>query len=90
MSIYSSNIIPKPYSPFVITNEVLETIPIILDPVTGLNVAKNSFRIEEVRESLAAAYENLNSFKLSFDKKDLPSSKNVVFDLLLKCNSDTK
>jgi hypothetical protein len=61
-----------------------------LDPVTGLNVAKNSFRIEEVRESFAAAYDMLNNFKLSFDKKDLPSSTNVVFDLLLKCNSDTK
>ena len=62
----------------------------ILDPITGLNVAKSSFRIEEVRESLAAAYEILNNYKILFDKKDLPSSTNLAFDLLLKCNSDAK
>lgn len=78
------------FSPFVIANEVLENIPVILDPVTGLNVAKNSFRIEEVRESLAAAYDILNNHKLLFDKKDLPNSTNVVFDLLLRSNSDGK
>jgi len=61
-----------------------------LDPVTGLNVAKNSFRIEEVRESFAAAYDILNNLKILFDKKDLPNSSNVVYELLLKCNPECK
>jgi hypothetical protein len=58
-----------------------------LDPLTGLNVAKNSFRIEEVRESFSNAYDFLNTKKISFDKKDLPSFCNVIFDLMF---SNTK
>jgi hypothetical protein len=49
-----------------------------------LNVAKNSFRIEEVRESLSAAYDFLNDIKLLFDKKDLPNSTNVILELMQK------
>ncbi len=58
----------------------------IIDPVTRLNVAKNSFRIEEVRESLSNAYDILNKNKIIFDKKDLPNSTNIIFDLLLNHN----
>jgi len=53
-----------------------------LDPLTGLNVAKNSFRLEEVRESFSKAYDFLSMKKISFDKKDLPAFCNVIFDLM--------
>jgi len=70
------------FRPFVFSNDYLETIPVILDPLTGLNVAKNSFRIEEVRESFSKAYDYLSMKKISFDKKDLPTFCNVIFDLI--------
>lgn len=66
------------------TSEYLETIPVIIDPNTGKNVAKNSFRIEEVRDAFSYAYDHLNNSKLLYDKKDLSSSTNLVIDLL--CN----
>ncbi len=77
-------------SPFNFTNDYLETIPVIIDPVTGLNVAKNSFRIEEVRESFSQAYDFLNKYKILFDKKDLPNTTNVMLDLMFKCNGSCK
>lgn len=64
------------------SNDYLDNIPVILDPLTGLNVAKNSFRIEEVREAFSLAYDFLNMKKLSFDKKDLSPNCNVIFDLI--------
>ena len=70
------------FSPFVFSNDYLETIPVILDPLTRLNVAKNSFRIEEVREAFSTAYDFLNMKKISCDKKDLPQFCNVIFDLM--------
>ncbi len=81
MSIRLSKIINN-FSPFVFTNDFLETFPVIIDPVTGLNVAKNSFRIEEVKEALSNAYDHINKHKILFDKKDLANSTNVVLNLL--------
>lgn len=66
------------------SNEFLENRPVIIDPVTGLNVAKNSFRIEEVRESFSQAYDYFNNNKILFDKKDLSMTTNVIMELMLK------
>jgi hypothetical protein len=68
----------------------LDNIPFIIDPVTGLNVAKNSFRIDEVRDSFSIAYDYLNQCKILFDKKDLPNTTNVVLELMFKCNANCK
>lgn len=44
------------YSPFVFLNEVVEQTPLILDPITYLNVGKSSFRIEEIKCSFIKAF----------------------------------
>jgi hypothetical protein len=37
-------------SPFIMRNEILDQIPLILDPITYLNLAKSSYRIEDVQQ----------------------------------------
>jgi hypothetical protein len=53
-----------------------------------LNVAKNSFRIEEVREAFSKAYDSLNRAKLLHDKKDLTNNSNVILDILFYKDKD--
>jgi hypothetical protein len=38
------------------SNELLEQVPVILDPITYLNAGKNNFRIEEVKNCFQMAF----------------------------------
>lgn len=53
-----------------------------MDPVTGLNISKNSYRIEEVKDTFSYAYDYLNKMKLLFDKNDLILKTNLISNLL--------
>lgn len=68
--------------PFVNPGYYFDSIPCIIDPITGLNVAKSSFRIEEVRESFSQMYDFFSGLKLLHDKKDIHSD-NLVIDCIL-------
>ena len=47
------------------TNEYLDG-PIIIDPITRKNVAKNSFRIDDVKDALGQAFDFLQNIKIQF------------------------
>lgn len=49
------------------TNEYLEG-PIVIDPITRKNVAKNSFRIEDVKEAFGSAFDQIQNLKIQYDK----------------------
>jgi len=66
-----------------VSNETYDSFPIILDPTNcNHNVAKQSFRIEEVKMLFSNAHDYLTKLKMSFDKKELNQASNSVFDLL--------
>jgi len=65
----------------VLINEIIDYLPVILDPLTRKNVAKSSFRIEDVKESFTVAHTYLNEQKLKFDKNDLKHSNNLIFEM---------
>ena len=66
-----------------VSNETYENFPIILDPTNNNhNVAKQSFRIEEVKNLFACAHDYLTKLKMSFDKKESNIDSNAVDDLL--------
>ena len=57
----------------------------IADPIRQYhNVAKQSFRIEEVKNYFAFAFDYLMNSKLLYDKNELGNSSNIIFGLLLK------
>ena len=65
-------------------NDRLESYPIIHDPLNYLNVAKNSYRINEVKEFFANAYDILQKNKS--EKNDCPfafceESNNLIYEL---------
>jgi hypothetical protein len=64
-------------------NEIYEACPIIIDPISGHNASKSSFRIIEVKESLARASNYLNEYKIRYDKYASDNNKNIIYDLLL-------
>ena len=68
------------------TNDYLEG-PIIIDPTTRKNVAKNSFRIEEVKETLGIGFDYIQDQKIKYDKRSIKSSINFIIDLYYKATS---
>jgi len=67
-----------------VSNETYDSFPIILDPTnSNHNVAKQSFRIEEVKNLFSNAHDYVSMLKMSFDKKEMNNDSNVVYDLLL-------
>lgn len=68
------------------TNEIYDSSPIILDPLSYLNASKSSYRIDEVRECFAEALSRLTKLKLKYDKIDNNSNSNIIYDLLLDKN----
>ena len=70
------------FSPVLISPEYLES-PLILDPVSRKNVAKTSFRIEDVKECLGWAFDFLQEQKISYDKNfSMARTLNLVYELL--------
>jgi hypothetical protein len=66
------------------TNEYLDG-PIVIDPITRKNVAKNSFRIDDVKDALGQAFDFLQNIKIQFDKGSSKfNEKNFILDLNLK------
>lgn len=66
------------------TNEYLDG-PIIIDPITRKNVAKNSFRIDDVKDTFGQAFDFLQNIKIQFDKGSSKfNEKNFITDLNLK------
>lgn len=68
------------------TNEYLDA-PIIIDPTTRKNVAKNSFRIEEVKECLGVGFDYIQNQKIEYDKRSTKSSMNLIIELFYKATS---
>ncbi len=68
------------------TNDYLEG-PIIVDPITRKNVAKNSFRIDEVKEALGNGFDYIQEQKIKYDKKSIKTSMNFVVDLFFKATA---
>ena len=67
-----------------LNNDIYDKSPVILDPLSYLNAAKSSFKIDEVKECFAEALDYLNMIKLKYDKIDFgASNSNIIYDLLL-------
>ena len=65
------------------TNEYLEG-PIIINPITRKNAAKNSFRIEDVKEAFGLAFDYVQGIKIKFDKcSSKLQDKNIVHEIHL-------
>ena len=64
-------------------NERLDTYPIIHDPLNYLNVAKNSYRINEVREIFSNAYDFLQNRKIANWDYLCENKNNLIYELLL-------
>ena len=63
---------------------ILQTTPYIADPIKlNHNVAKQSYRIDEVNRYLSKAFDYLHYSKLKYDKNELDVGSNVVLELLL-------
>ena len=66
------------------TNEYSDG-PIIINPITRKNVAKSSFRIEDVKDSFGLAFDYIQELKLLFDKNPTKLQEvNVITELHLK------
>lgn len=64
------------FSPFILSNDMIEQIPLILDPITYLNAGKSSFRIEDIKacfSKTSAALYNL-VFKSNTERNNIISS----------------
>jgi hypothetical protein len=76
-----------PYiSPILMTNEFLDS-PMIIDPTTRKNVAKNSFRIEEVKECLGQGFDYIQNQKIEYDKRSKKSTMNLIIELYYKATA---
>ena len=53
-----------------------DNIPIIIDPVTGLNAGKSTFRINDVQNVFIALNEELEKLRNEYDKNNNNNSKN--------------
>ena len=63
------------------SSQEVDECPIIIDPITGNNVAQMSFRINEVRNVISDFFDILNNSKLLFDKKDMSDNINVIHEV---------
>ena len=75
------------FSPILRYNNVLEVYPCILDPITYLNVAKNSFRINEIIDLFAKSFDFINQIKIKFDKNEI--KEKCLFSILNICELNT-
>lgn len=71
------------FNPILMTNDFLE-VPIVVDPTTRKNVAKNSFRIEEVKEVFSLGFDYIQEQKIKYDKRSIKSTMNFIIDLYYK------
>jgi hypothetical protein len=72
MSILQSKIFLKKnnilfYSPFIVTNDILEQIPLILDPITYLNVGKSSYRVDEIKQCMSKTFNSIYSILFNYN-----------------------
>ena len=61
-------------------NERFETYPIIHDPLNYLNVAKNSYRINEVKEIFSNAFDLLRNSKFELNDSS-QNNDNLVYEM---------
>jgi len=61
----------------------LSVYPVILDPITSINVAKNSFRIDDVKEIFKKGFEALKSNKVEYDQNSCIKTENIIYQVLL-------
>ncbi len=57
-----------------------------MSPLTGLNTAKSSFRINNVAQYFAIIVDYMNFVKIRFDKNNLCKDTNIIVDTLVNCN----
>jgi hypothetical protein len=62
--------------------ERFETFPIIHDPLNYLNVAKNSYRIKEVKQIFSNSFDILNRKKQEIMENSYScQNENMIYDL---------
>lgn len=59
----------------------MDVYPCILDPITYLNVAKNSFRIVEINDLFAKCFDFISQTKFKFDKNEF-KEKSILYSIL--------
>lgn len=65
------------------TSEYLDG-PLIVDPITRKNVAKSSFRIDDVKEAFGSAFDQTQQLKIQFDKSNGKfNGKNFITEMHL-------
>lgn len=65
------------------TNDYLDA-PHVIDPITRKNVAKNSFRIEDVKETFGVAFDFIQNIKIQYDKTlNKDQNQNFITEFLL-------
>ncbi len=62
--------------------EFLDNQLVIINPMTGLNSGKSTYRIAEVAQYFGFLVESLNYAKMKFDKNYLPKDANIIQELL--------
>jgi hypothetical protein len=60
--------------------DAFDTAPLILDPITDFNVAKSSYRINEIRNIFFDYYQKLNELKITYDAKI--DSDSILYEFL--------
>ena len=68
-------------SPLIFYNEGLESEMLILDPISKLNVAKNTFRIEEIRQLFSCIHNKIKCFKFRNEY-----DSNIIYVILFQLN----
>ena len=68
------------------SNNQLDVYPCILDPITYLNVAKNSFRIDEIKEIYSKTNDFVNQSIDSYEKNEL--TQNSILCSILNISED--
>ena len=80
--------------PFMILNELHESGMMLIDPITSLNVAKSTFRIDQIKSVFTKGMITLRNIFLTYNGKDyirnLNDKENIFLNELFKSRNKTK
>ncbi len=62
--------------------EILENVPIILDPITNLNVSKSSFKINEIKMTFFSYYQKFNEIRMKVESKMINDDETILYEFL--------
>jgi hypothetical protein len=60
----------------------LENVPIILDPITYLNVAKSSYRINDIKMTFFTYYQRFNELRVAVETKKVADNDTILYEFL--------